>query len=75
MERVRSGSRVADVRGDGVSMHGIGLGYEGLADDDVLEPGMVVEVELERDGVVGADMIHITADGRETLTKYLGQSG
>jgi Xaa-Pro dipeptidase len=70
-ERIRPGTRVADLRGDGVSVHGVGLGYEGLADDDVLEPAMVVQAELERDGIVGADMFHIISGGAEKLTTAL----
>ena len=69
--RCRAGTRVDELRAhEGVTLHGAGLGYEGLADDEVLEPGMVVEVELALDGIVGADM-HLVTDGApQPLTRY-----
>jgi Xaa-Pro dipeptidase len=71
VDAVRAGASVGDLRAvDGVTVHGVGLGYEGLADTDVLEPGMVVEVELERAGVVGADMFLVETDGAEPLTRF-----
>jgi Xaa-Pro dipeptidase len=67
----RGGSYAGDLRApDGVTVHGVGLGYEGLADDDVLEPGMVVSLELERAGIVGADLFLVEADGAEPLTRF-----
>ena len=67
----RAGARVGDQRGAaGVTLHGVGLGYEGLDDDDVLEPGMVVELELELDGIVGADMLLVTGGEPEVLTLF-----
>ncbi|HEY3095392.1 MAG TPA: M24 family metallopeptidase [Acidimicrobiia bacterium] len=54
------------------SVHGIGLGYEALEDDAVLEVGMVVELELEAAGVLGADALLIgDADNdHELLTTF-----
>ncbi|HEX6312106.1 MAG TPA: M24 family metallopeptidase [Acidimicrobiia bacterium] len=67
------GARVGDLRAaEGVTVHGVGLGYEGLADDEVLEPGMVVEVEVERAGVVGADMFVLETGTAEPLTRFPG---
>jgi Xaa-Pro dipeptidase len=67
----RGGSYAGDLRRlDVVTVGGVGLGYEGLADDDVLEPGMVVALELERAGVVGADMFLVATDGAEPLTRF-----
>jgi Xaa-Pro dipeptidase len=69
--RCREGTRVGDLRAEpGVTLHGVGLGYEDLADDEMLEPGMVVELELEIDGIVGADMLVVTAGAPEALTRY-----
>lgn len=71
VDRCRAGTRVGDLRADeGVTLHGAGLGYEGLADDEVLEPGMVVELELELDGIVGADMLLVTAGAADVLTRF-----
>ena len=49
-------------------VHGVGMGYEPLEALDVLEPGMVVAVELEADGILMADQLHITLDGHERLS-------
>jgi Xaa-Pro aminopeptidase len=69
VDRCRPGARVGDLRAaHGVTLHGVGLGFEGLADDDALEPGMVVELELDVDGIVGADMLLVTADAPDVLT-------
>jgi hypothetical protein len=49
-------------------VHGTGMGYEPLDGHEVLEPGMVVAVELEADREVIADQLHITPDGHERLS-------
>ncbi|MGH8982352.1 MAG: M24 family metallopeptidase [Acidimicrobiia bacterium] len=73
VDRCRPGARVGDLRAaEGVTLHGVGLGYEGLAADDVLERGMVVELELERAGVVGADMLLVTSQKPDVLTRFSG---
>jgi Xaa-Pro dipeptidase len=57
----RAGASVADLSGD---VNGIGLGYEVLAPEDVLEPGMVLSV-----GVDGArDTVLVTDGPPEVLT-------
>lgn len=71
LDGVRAGGAVGDLQAvDGATVDGVGLGYEELADDDVLEPGMVVAVGLERDGVVGADMVLMGPDAPELLTRF-----
>ena len=67
----RPGARVGDLRATaGVAVHGVGCGYEGLDGSDALEPGMVVEVELEAAGVLGADTFLIGAQRAERLTAF-----
>jgi Xaa-Pro aminopeptidase len=72
LDRCRAGRRVGDVRAaaPGAEVHGVGLGYEGLADDAVLEPGMVVQFELETDGILRGDTLLIGADHSELLTTF-----
>jgi len=61
IERCRPGVAVADLPGDA---HGVGLGYEVLDPDDVLESGMVLSV-----GVDGArDTVLVTGGAPEVLT-------
>jgi Xaa-Pro aminopeptidase len=67
----RAGGLVRELRSKpGASIHGVGLGYEGVEDDAVLEPGMVVQLELERAGVLGGDMLRISDNGSEQLTAF-----
>lgn len=69
--RCRAGTRVGDLRATaGVSVHGVGLGYEGLEDGAALEPGMVIQLELEANGVLGADPLHIGDVDAEVLTAF-----
>jgi len=72
VDRCRAGVRVGDPRAvaPGVAVNGVGLGYEGLEDDVRLEPGMVVQLELEGAGVLGADMLLIADDRSELLTTF-----
>jgi len=65
----QAGTRVGDLRdmAPGVSVHGVGLGCEALEDDAVLEVGMVVELELEAAGVLGAEMLLIDYAGAGAL--------
>jgi hypothetical protein len=44
------------------------MGHEELSDADVLEPRMVISVELTVDGVLGSETLLITPSGRERLT-------
>ena len=46
------------------------MGHEELADDDVLEPGMVVAVEVLVDGALLADMLLVTDDAPEIMTTF-----
>jgi Xaa-Pro aminopeptidase len=48
--------------------HAIGRGIEVLDDDVVLEPGMVVAVELEAGGALRQDVLLVRDDGPELLT-------
>jgi Xaa-Pro dipeptidase len=69
-----AGARVRDLRATAppgrATVHGVGLGYEGLEDDAVLRPGMVIQVELEADGILGADALLIGEGRREALTMF-----
>lgn len=59
----RAGVRVGKLRATpGLSLHGVGLGYEGLDDGAALEPGMTVQATLEAGGVVGGDAL-LVGDG------------
>ena len=64
----RVGARVGQLRSDGIDLHGVGASYEVLPDDDVLEPDMVVALELRRAGVLGGDTLLVTERGCEPLT-------
>jgi hypothetical protein len=44
------------------------MGHEELSDGDVLEPRMVISVELVLDGILGSETVLITPVGRERLT-------
>ena len=69
-----AGARVRDLRETGsdgrATVHGVGLGYEGLEDDAVLRPGMVIQLELEASGILGADTLLIGDHRREALTMF-----
>jgi Xaa-Pro aminopeptidase len=66
------GARVGDLRGSGAVVDGVGMGHEELSDADVLEPRMVISLELDVYGVLGSETVLITPTGRERLTT-LGQ--
>jgi hypothetical protein len=69
--RVRAGATVSELRAvDGAHVHGIGLGYEPLFDDDVLAPGMVVSLGLARDGVVGKETLLVSQARSDLLTAF-----
>ena len=68
----RPGVHVGDLRATArvAAVHGVGCGYEGLESSAALEPGMVIEVELEAAGVLGADTFLIGAERAERLTAF-----
>jgi Xaa-Pro dipeptidase len=70
-DRCRAGVRVGDLRATaGASVHGVGLGTEALEDSAALEPGMLVEIELEAHGFLGADVLLIGGRETERLTAF-----
>ena len=71
VDRCRAGARVGDLRATtGASIQGVGLGAEALEDSAALEPGMVVQLELEAHGFLGADTLLVGDDGAEVLTAF-----
>ncbi|MDQ1432979.1 MAG: Xaa-Pro dipeptidase [Actinomycetota bacterium] len=68
VDECEPGTRVGDLRGSGAAVDGVGMGHEELSDADVLEPRMVISVELDVDGVLGSETVLITPWGRELLT-------
>ncbi|HUF85628.1 MAG TPA: M24 family metallopeptidase [Acidimicrobiia bacterium] len=69
VDRCRAGARVGDLRDEGIELHGVGASYEVLADDEVLEPDMVVALELRHAGILGGDTLLVTDVGSEPLTR------
>ena len=69
VEECGPGTRVGDLRGSGATVDGVGMGHEELSDADILEPRMVISVELLVYGVLGSETILITPSGREALTR------
>jgi Xaa-Pro aminopeptidase len=67
LARCAPGTRIDGLRP--ARVHGVGMGYEPLEAHDVLEPGMVVAVELEADGILVADPLHIVDGGHERLSR------
>jgi Xaa-Pro dipeptidase len=76
VDRCRAGVRVGDLRAAaGASVHGVGLGVEALEDSAALEPWMLIQLELETNGVLGADTL-LVGDGRaEVLTAFSYSAG
>jgi Xaa-Pro dipeptidase len=71
VDRCRAGVRVGDLRATaGASVHGVGLGAEALEDSAALGPGMVVQLELETNGVLGADTLLVGDGEAEVLTAF-----
>jgi len=66
--RVRPGATVTDVAGDVATVDGLGLGHEVLRGADVLEPGMVVVVTVDRDDGCWGDTVLVTDANPEVLT-------
>lgn len=72
VDRCHAGVDVAELDGSasGTSVHGAGLGYEGINLVTPLEPGMVIRLELEAYGILGADMLLIGDDDGEVLSAF-----
>lgn len=71
LDRCRPGARAGDLRTKaGLSVHGVGLGYEGLEDAAELEPGMTIQVELETAGVLGGDVLLVGDGTADPLTAF-----
>jgi Xaa-Pro aminopeptidase len=69
--RCRPGARVADLRADpACTVDGSGMGHEELADSDILEPGMVLALEVLVDGILLGDMVLVTDADPERLTTF-----
>src|SRR5262249_16834318 len=66
------GASVGALRGAGhdVTVDGVGMGHEELGDDDVLEPGMVLAVEVRSGDVLGSEVLLVTPSGHEELTGF-----
>jgi Xaa-Pro dipeptidase len=65
---VRPGVGVADLRDMTVTVEGLGLGHEELAELDVLEAGMVLFVGIDRHDGCWGDTVLVTDTGAEVLT-------
>ncbi|HEY4398387.1 MAG TPA: M24 family metallopeptidase [Acidimicrobiia bacterium] len=71
VDRCRAGARAGALRATaGASVHGVGLGVEALEDRAELEPGMVLQLELDAHGVLGADALLIGEREAEALTAF-----
>jgi Xaa-Pro aminopeptidase len=69
--RCEAGATIGDLRATaGMSVHGVGLGYEGLEDAAELEPGMTIQVELEAAGVLGGDVLLVGDRASQRLTAF-----
>lgn len=68
VEQCGPGTRVGDLRGNGATVDGVGMGHEELSDADVLEPRSVISLELTVRGVLGSETVLVTPSGRERLT-------
>jgi Xaa-Pro aminopeptidase len=71
-DHCRAGAQVRDLAAlwFPLAVHGVGLGYEGLSLDTVLEAGMVIQVELVVSDILGSEMLLISDDGYEQLTTF-----
>lgn len=71
LDGCRPGVRAGDLRTTaGLSVHGVGLGYEGLEDTAELEPGMTIQVELEAAGFLGGDLLLVGDGMADPLTAF-----
>jgi Xaa-Pro dipeptidase len=64
--RARAGTSVGDLRASGATVEGSGMGHEELADEDQLEPGMVLWIEHFEDPVLVGDTVVVT-DGEPAV--------
>jgi len=70
-DRCRPGVRVGELRTTpGLSLQGVGLGYEGLDDADRLEPRMTLQLALESAGVLGGDALLVGDGAAHPLTAF-----
>jgi Xaa-Pro aminopeptidase len=69
--RDRSGASGPEIRHEmpTTMLDGVGMGHEVLADDDVLEPGMVVALECVEGGVLGGAVVQVTAGDPDVLLR------
>ena len=67
--RCTAGARVGDVRDAAITVEGTGLGHEELADDDVLERGMTVALEVLEDGVLDGAVALVAPGGPQTISR------
>jgi Xaa-Pro aminopeptidase len=72
VDRCHAGVHAAELEASarGTSVHGAGLGYEGIDNATPLEPGMVIRLELEAHGILGADLLLIGDDDAEVLSAF-----
>ncbi len=72
LDRCRPGTSVGELRGAaaGVTVDGVGMGHEELADSDLLEPGVVMAIEATVDDVLGSETVLVTSSGYDTLTTF-----
>ena len=69
LEQCRPGRSVGNVRdaADGVTVDGVGMGHEALADGDVLEPGMTLAIERVAGDVLSGATVVVTPSGHDAL--------
>ena len=68
LEQCRPGRTVGDVRNAaGVTVDGVGMGHEELADDDVLEAGIALAIERDAADVLTGATVVVTGDGYVVL--------
>ena len=62
------GATVGDLRATGATVEGVGIGHEELADNERLEPGIVLFIERRSDPVLVGDTVLVGEDSPEVLT-------
>jgi Xaa-Pro dipeptidase len=66
--RCTAGTPLLTVRSAPALVDGTGMGHEELAADDVLEPGIVVVLEVLDDGILDGAVVHVTDAAPVVLT-------